>query len=429
MAKFEKAGGQVYVVGGAVRDLLLSKTVKDWDLATNLKPEEIKRLFPKNSFYNNKFGTVSVVGKNKEIYEVTTFRKETGYGDKRHPDKVGWSQSLKEDTARRDFTINAMGANARGEIFDFWQGKKDLEKKLIRAVGKAEERFEEDALRMLRAVRLAGKLGFEIEAKTMKAIKKKAKLIGQVAGERIRDELFLILLSPTPSTGIKLLENSQLLEEIMPELLLGRGLEQKGHHVNDVWTHNLKTLDFCQSRNPITRLACLLHDVAKPIVVRGEGREKTFHGHEVVGARLAVKIGQRLRLSKKQLDMLFRLVRWHMFSASERQTDKAIRRLIRRVTPEYLDEMIAMRRADRLGSGAKETSWRWELLKKRLVEVQKQPFRVKDLKVNGEDVMRILKIKPGPKVGEVLQTLFEQVEEGPGLNKREILLKKIKELK
>lgn len=430
MAVFEKNGGEIYVVGGAIRDLLVGRQVKDWDFATNLTPEEMKKLFPKNSFCNNRFGTLSIVGEDKEIFEVTTYRKEVGYSDKRHPDKVVWGKKLEDDLARRDFTINALAVDSSGEeVIDLYEGQKDLEKKMIRAVGRADKRFEEDALRMIRAVRIAASLGFVIEKKTFEAIVNKASSIKQVAGERISHELFLILLCPTPADGIKLLHNCGLLTQIMPELLAGIGLEQKGHHIDDVWTHNLKALASCQSQNPITRLAALLHDVDKAVVVRGEGRDRTFHNHEVSGARTAVRIGKRLRLSNKQLDLLFRLVRWHMFTASEKQTDKAIRRLIRNVTVEYIGEMIALRRADRVGSGAKETSWRWELFKKRIVEVQKQPFSIKDLKVNGKDVMRVLKIKPGRKVGEVLASLFAEVEEDVKLNKREVLMEKIKRLK
>jgi putative nucleotidyltransferase with HDIG domain len=212
-------------------------------------------------------------------------------------------------------------------------------------------------------------------------------------------------------------------------LLDGVEMAQKGHHINDVWTHNLKTLDNCQSKNPITRLAALLHDVGKPKSMKGKGEARTFHNHEIYGSRLAVKLGKRLKLSNKELDQLFRLVRWHMFTVQETQTDKAVRRFIRNVTPEYIDEMIDLRRADRLGSGSRETSWRWELFKKRIVEVQKQPFSVRDLKVNGKDVMEILTINPGPKVGEILNRIFKEVEEDPSLNNREILLEKIRQYK
>lgn len=429
--KFTENKAEIYIVGGAVRDLLLDRQVKDWDFTTNLTPDEMKKLFPKNSFCNNAFGTFSIVD-NDEIFEITTFRTERGYSDSRHPDEVVWGKTLEEDLQRRDFTINALAlrlACSKPELIDLYDGQKDLKDKLIRTVGEADERFKEDALRLMRAVRIAGQIGFEIEEKTLKSIQNNAKLINNIAGERVRDELFKILLSPTPSKGIELLKISGLLKEIIPELLEGENVSQKGHHIDDVWTHNLKTLDNCETNNPITKLAALLHDVSKPAVMTGEGEARTFHNHEVKGSRIALTIGKKLKLSNKELDQLFRLVRWHMFTVQETQTDKAVRRFIRNVTLDYIDEMIALRRGDRLGSGAKETSWRWELFKKRIVEVQKQPFAVKDLKVDGKDVMEILNIKPGRKVGEVLNAIFKEVEEEPETNKREILLEKIKEFK
>lgn len=427
--KFADAEAEIYVVGGAVRDLILGREVKDWDFTTNLTPDKMQKLFPKTGFYNNDFGTFSLVGKDKEIFEITTFRTERDYKDGRHPTKIVWGKRLEEDLDRRDFTINAMAFDpVSTQIIDLYKGQEDLQGRLIRTVGVPDERFAEDALRMMRAVRIAAQLGFVIEDKTFESIQKNAGLLQKIAGERIRDELFKILLSPVPADGVKILRNSGLLKEIIPELEAGVGMAQKGHHVDDVWNHSLKTLGNCESRNPVTRLACLVHDIDKPTVARGNGEERTFHNHEVVGARTAVAIGKRLRLSKKELEQLFILVRWHMFTVQETQTDKAVRRFIRNITTEYIDEMISLRRADRLGSGAKETSWRWELFKKRIIEVQKQPFSVKDLKINGEDVMEILKIKPSQKVGDILDALFKEVEEAPELNVRKILLEKIKNL-
>jgi len=425
--KFKENKAEIYIVGGAVRDLLLKRPVNDWDFTTNLLPEEMQKIFPKNSFYNNKFGTISVVF-GDDIFEVTTFRTEQGYSDSRHPDEVKWGKTLDEDLQRRDFTINAMAMDADKKIIDLYGGKNDLESKIIKTVGDPDERFGEDALRMMRAIRIASQIGFLIEEKTFESIQKNAGSIQKIAGERIRDELFKILLSPVPSDGITLLKNSGLLKEIIPELLDGYGMKQKGHHIDDVWTHNLKTLDNCSSTDPVTKLAALLHDVGKPKSMIGEGEERTFHNHEIIGSRMAVSIGKRLRLSNKELEKLFKLVRWHMFSVISTQTDKAVRRFIRNVTTDYIDDMISMRRADRLGSGSKETSWRWELFKERIVEVQKQPFSIKDLKIDGKDVMEILKIKPSRKVGEVLEIIFKEVEEKPELNDREILLEKIKNL-
>lgn len=426
MKKFTEIGAEIFVVGGAVRGLLMGKEIQDWDFATNLVPEKMKLLFPKNSFYENKFGTFSIVLEDGEIFEVTTYRTERGYSDNRHPDMVKWGKTLEEDLERRDFTINSMAVDINGKITDLFNGSKDLENKLVKAVGNPDERFKEDALRMIRAVRIANQIGFTIDENTFQSIQKNAPLIKNIAGERIKVELFKILSVSKPADGIKILKNSGLLKEIIPEILESVEVKQKGHHIYDVWNHLLETLNNCESNNPITRLAALLHDVAKPMVMKGEGESRTFYNHEILGSRIAVKIGKRLRLSNQELEQLFRLVRWHMFTAEDTQTDKAVRRFIRNVTPEYIEEMIALRRADRMGSGAKETSWRWELFKKRLVEVQKQPFTVKDLKVDGTDVMEILKIQPSRKVGEVLEKIFAQVEENPKLNEREILLDKIK---
>ncbi|MFA6250322.1 MAG: CCA tRNA nucleotidyltransferase [Candidatus Shapirobacteria bacterium] len=435
--KFQKEKASIYIVGGATRDLLLKREVKDWDFATNLTPMQMKKMFPKNSFCNNEFGTFSIIGENKEIFEVTTFRTEGQYSDKRHPDKIKFGKTIEEDLGRRDFTINAIaleinddkGKLPKVRLIDLFGGKKDIENKTLRTVGKAEDRFNEDALRMMRAVRIANDISFAIEEKTFEAIIKLSGTIKAIAAERIKDELFKILKSDSPVKGIELLWKAKLMEQILPEPLEGIGIEQKGHHVDDVWTHNLKTLGNCQTKDPITRLACLLHDVGKPRSLMITGKERTFYNHEIIGSRIARAIGQRLRLSKAESDKLFRLVRWHMFSSSETQTDKAVRRFIRKVTLDLVDEMIDLRRADRLGSGAKETSWRWELFKKRIVEVQKQPFSIKDLKINGLDVMEILNEKPGKKIGDVLKAIFLRIEEQPGLNEREILLKMVEEYK
>jgi tRNA nucleotidyltransferase/poly(A) polymerase len=428
MRVFSDKKAEIYVVGGAVRDLVMGREIKDWDLTSSLTPKDILKLFPKNSFYNNQFGTVGIIWTG-EVFEVTTFRTEANYQDGRHPNKVDWGKSLQEDCQRRDFTINAMAINETGQLFDYYGGQKDLKNRLIRCVGKADERFKEDALRLLRAVRIAGELGFTIDKTTFKAIVGNAKSIQNISGERIRQEIFRLLLCSRPADGVKLLKNTGLLQYILPEILPGQKLSQKGHHIYDVWTHSLETLNNCQSQNPVTRLAALVHDIGKPAVVKGEGETRTFYKHEIVGSRMAAIISKRLKLSKKESDLLFRLVRWHMFTASELQSDKAVRRLIRNVTPEYLAEMIALRRADRVGSGARETSWRWELLKKRLIEVQKQPFSVKDLKIDGHDVMEILKIKPGRRVGEVLAAIFTEVEQEPKLNDRDVLLEKLRKIR
>jgi len=281
----------------------------------------------------------------------------------------------------------------------------------------------------MRAVRFASQLGFTIEPATFSAIQNNAQLLNQISKERIKDELFKILASDFPGEGIVLLLTSGLLPHIIPELIRGYGLPQSKHHIYDVWGHSIMSLKKCPSNNPLVRLATLIHDIGKPVVVKGEGETQTFYNHEMVSAKIAKNIAGRLKFSKKEEEKLVTMVRWHMFTVDDRQTDSAIRRFIRNVGKENLEDILALRTGDRLGGGARETSWRLEKFKKRLEEVQVQPFSVTDLKINGKDVMKILNIKPGPKVGEVLNQIFKEVEEQKLKNEREILLKRLQELK
>jgi len=428
--KFKTAGYEIYLVGGGVRDLLLNRPVHDCDFTTNAKPEEIQKVLP-DSFYDNIFGTVGIMV-NNEKYEITTYRGEQGYSNNRRPDSVWWGKTLEDDLKRRDFTINAMAlrqAQGKLELVDLFDGQEDLKNKLIKTVGKADERFGEDALRMMRAVRFSSQLGFTIEPETFSAIQKNSSLLEKISKERIKDELFKILASNFPSEGITLLLTSGLLQFIIPELIKGYGLKQAKHHIYDVWTHSIMSLKNCPSNDPIVRLAALIHDVGKPVVVKGEGESQTFYNHELVSAGIARKLAKNLKFSKKEAERLNILVRWHMFTVDDRQTDSAIRRFVRNVGKENLEDMLALRTGDRLGGGAKETSWRLEEFKKRLGEVQIQPFSVTDLKINGRDVMEILGIPPGPKVGEILSQIFKEVEDQKLKNEREVQLKKVKSLK
>ncbi len=438
---FLKSKYEVYIVGGAVRDILMKREVNDWDFTTNATPQEILALFP-DGFYDNKFGTVGIAEENRSlVYEITTFRKEIGYTDRRHPDKIIWGKTLKEDLIRRDFTINAMALKpilnlksqiANCKLIDPYGGQKDIKTKLIRAVGNPNERFQEDALRMMRAVRIATQLGFIIERKTFKAIQKNVDLIAFISAERIRNELLKLLSYKHAADGLMLLRNSGLLVKILPEVERCFGVEQKSphrHHLYDVGNHSVLSLKNCNSSDPIVKLATLLHDVGKPVVFKKQKNGTiTFYNHEILGASIVQNIGRRLRLPKKDLNRLITLVRWHQFTVNENQTDSAIRRLIRNVGKENLTDILELRRADRLGGGARETSWRLEKFKAKLIEVQKQPFTVADLKVNGHDVMRILNIGPGPLVGKVLNILFAEVEKDKTKNKKEYLLKRIKQI-
>ena len=436
---FKKNGFEIYLVGGAVRDFLLGKNPKNFDFTTNATPKQIQSLFP-NSFYNNAYGTVSIPleidnlsSLQKTIVEITPFRKEEDYTDFRHPEKIEWAKTLEEDLARRDFTINAIAYDGK-KIIDPYYGQKDLKEKIVRCVGDPDKRFTEDALRLLRAIRFASQLGFLIEEKTRKAIEKNSQLITKISWERIRDEFLKILKSDHPAEGVLFLRNTGLLKYILPELDVCFSIPQKSpkrHHIYDVGTHLVMSLKHCPSKDEITRFATLIHDIGKAKTFKKDEKTGliTFYNHEVVGKKLAEKIAERFKLSSKQKEKLVRLVSYHQFTVSELQTDKAIRRFIRNVGKEYLLDMLDLRVADRLGSGAKATSWRLELFKKRLIEVQKEPFKITDLKVNGYDVMRILEIKPGPKVGEVLKYLFEKVVEKKLKNEREVLLKEIEKFK
>jgi len=427
LEKFDLAGYEIYIVGGAVRDSLMGKIINDWDFTTNATPEEILSVIP-GGLYNNEFGTVFTNNPDdpERPHEITTFRTEEGYSDARHPDKVVWGKSLEEDLARRDFTINSLAIDKNLKVIDLYIGQEDIKNKLIRAVGDPNERFSEDALRMMRAIRIAAELGFTIEEKTFDAIKKNAPLINKIAKERVKEELFKLLASPNPYDGIILFKNSGLMQEILPEMEKCFGVEQKSpgrHHIYDVGTHLLMSLKNCKSKDPVTRFATLIHDVGKPQTYKKLATGTiTFYNHEMVSTKIAENIADRLKFSNKEKDKFVRLIRWHQFSVDERQTDSALRRFLKNVGLENVEDMLALRVGDRLGGGARETSWRLEEFKKRIVEVQKQPFSVTDLKIGGHDVMKELGIAPGPEVGKILNDLFEKVVNKEVENTKEDLI-------
>lgn len=432
--KLEKENFEVFFVGGCVRNILMNIPVKDWDLTTNATPEQILKIFP-DGFYNNDFGTVGIPI-DKGIVEITTYRTESGFSNKRHPDKVSWGKTIEEDLSRRDFTMNsiAMRINQGKEEFtDPYNGRKDITDKIIRTVGSPEERFKEDALRLLRAIRFATVLTFDIEETTGKEIVNDSPLIQQISFERIRDELLKILESENPSKGILLLKDAGLLRYIIPELLDGVNVSQVRpgrHHTTDVFTHNILSLKNCPSKDPIVRLAALLHDIGKP-QSRGEDKEGlvTFYNHEVFGAKIAYEICQRLKFPKKETQRIVNLIRWHMFGVNENQTDASIRRFIRKIGIENVNDMLDIRISDRLGSGRPAESWRFNLFKQKIEEQLKPaPFSINDLAIDGNDIMKTLNIKPGPEIGKILQTLFEEIDEDRSKNTKEYLLKRSSEI-
>lgn len=444
--RFATQGFDIWLVGAGVRALLMDQLMVNPDFTTNATPQEMQKLFP-DSFYDNTFGTVGIPQKivrggdeREEVFEVTTYRTEHGYSDKRRPDKVVWGKTLEEDLSRRDFTINAMviglDKNQKSKIkkqklllVDPFNGRGDLEKKLVRAVGEASERFQEDALRMMRAIRIGTQLKFTIEEKTLAAIQTNAQLLEHVSRERVRGELLKILASDQPADGVLLLRASGLLQYIVPEMLAMQGVKQIGHHIYDVWTHAIESLRGCPSKDPIIRLATLLHDIGKPKTAQPrDGKEVTFYGHEVVGARMVKDMAERLRFSRKEIERLTTLVRWHMFAYDTQMTDAAIRRFIRRVGVDNINDMMMLRVGDRVGGGSKSTSWRLRELQQRIGEQLYEPLTVKDLKIDGHDVMKLVGIKPGPEVGKILNKLFEEVIEDTRKNEREYLLKRTEEL-
>ncbi len=516
LERFTKQNYQIFLVGGAVRDLVMGKKlqeIEDYDFTSDASPAEIQALFPE-SFYENKFGTVSVTLENlleelaknyqspadnlgtltkktkpaleriidlknaskihislqdKAIqseastkdrvtnlvqfppFEITTYRSDGDYTDHRRPESVTFGQSLADDLERRDFTINALAISVEPEVLhkifadkklqaiyelterdfkliDLHQGQADLNKKIIRTVGKADQRFTEDALRMLRAVRLAVQLDMDIDTDTYYAIKYHKDSLKFVSFERIRDELLKILASANPARGIELLDQTGLLPAIIPELYQGIGMQQRGHHVSDVWTHSLDALRHCPSPDPVVRLATLLHDIGKPLTYKEEKGEITFYSHDILGSRIASKIANRLRLPKKDVQRIFILVRYHMFYYQPEHSDASIRRFIRRVGFDNIDDILDLREGDRLGSGARKTSWRLEEMKQRIIEQLNQPMGLDDLNINGHDLMQELQLKPGPMLGQILDKLLELVLEKPELNKRSQLLEEAKKI-
>ena len=437
--KIEKANFDVYFVGGSVRNLFLKLPVKDWDLTTSATPEDIQKLFP-DSFYDNDFGTVGVpveLNEEKYIVEITTFRTEKGYTDRRHPGSVSWGKTIEEDLSRRDFTINSIALNfedKKEKVIDPYDGQGDLSKKIVKAVGNPEQRFKEDALRLIRAIRFATVLDFQIEEKTWEAVTADSKLIQDISFERVKIELMKILASNEPEKGITLLKDSGLLQYIIPELLEGVGVSQSRpgrHHTEDVYTHNLLSLKYCPSIDPIVRFAALIHDIGKP---RVEGKDEDglviFYNHEVEGVKMAEAICQRLKFSKKEKEKVVMLIRWHMFNIDEKITDAAVRRFIRRIGVENVEDMMDLRVGDRLGGGTQTAeSWRLKLFRKRIEDQLKpKPFSIEDMAINGNDVMTELKIKPSKQVGEILNKLFEEVDEDLSKNNKDYLLKRLKEL-
>ena len=435
----ETAGYEAYLVGGCVRDLVVGKVPKDWDITTNAHPDQIQTLFPE-SFCNNDYGTVGV--KNEEtgdvrlkVVEVTPYRSEGTYSDARRPDNVTFGVSLAEDLARRDFTINAIAYRIKtDETVDLYEGIDDIRKKRIKTVGNPHDRFGEDALRLMRAIRLAAELNFMIEAETMTGIIATAPLLQKIAIERVSSEFIKLINSDVPMQGMVLLEKMGLIDYILPEIRASIGCEQGGIHAYDVYEHLLRTLQAAADKGHSTnmRLAALLHDIGKPATrgTGGKNKHYTFFGHEVVGARMTKKILERLKMPRETIEDVGNLVRWHMFfSDPDEITLAAVRRTIVRIGEDNIENLLNLRVCDRIGTGRpKEQPFRFRKYKAMVDEALRDPISVKMLKVDGIRIMDITGEKPGKKLGYILNTLMEEVLVEIGKNTIEYLESRVLEL-
>jgi tRNA nucleotidyltransferase (CCA-adding enzyme) len=408
-------------VGGGLRDLLLGRATSDWDLATAAPPDETAALF--GAAYENRFGTVAVRRDGVE-YEVTTFRSDHDYADFRRPHRVEFTGSLEADLRRRDFTMNALawGAESAADaprLVDLHGGLADIRARLVRAVGEPRQRFEEDALRIVRAVRFAATLEFTIEPVTLAAIRETAPLVAHLSGERIDAELTRILAAEHPSVGLRLLADTGVLAAISPELARQRGIGQNKIAGEDLWDHTLRTVDAAANR-PEVRLAALLHDLGKPATA-ADGH---FYRHEVVGATAAEAFLERLRAPRATTDRVVHLVRQHMFRYEPGWGDAAVRRFLAKVGPAAVDDLFALREADNVGSGLPPEAEDLAELRGRIdVEIARGPLLDRSaLVIDGTDLMRELGLAEGPSLGRLLDALFERVVEEPSLNDRARLL-------
>lgn len=436
-AKLRKAGFEAYLVGGCVRDLLLKREPKDWDITTNAKPEEIQPLYDE-TFYENDYGTVGVVTQSEnprlKVVEITPYRIEGEYSNARHPDEVSWAKNLSDDLKRRDFTINALAYDPETDTFvDEHGGKEDLEKKVIACVGDPGERFSEDALRMLRAIRIAAELDFALDRKTAQGIADNAGKLAEISRERVRDEFIRILESDRPLQALYVAQRLGILKHIVPELEEGIGCAQNQAHSFDVFEHLMRSLQHAADKKwPLdVRLAALLHDVGKPATRRfsDEKKDWTFYGHDVVGARMTKKILKDLRFPRELAERVEILVRWHMFfSDPDTVTLTAVRRLISRVGTHNMEDLVNLRVCDRIGTGRpKAHPFRLRKYMSMIDEAMRDPVSVSMLKINGNRIIEMGE-KPSPRIGWVLHALLEEVLDDPSKNTAEYLENRTQEL-
>lgn len=424
-SRFKEAGFSLYIVGGAIRDYLLGITNEDYDFTTDAEPEQVKRLFGHVIPTGIEHGTVTVIFE-KQMFEVTTFRSEGTYYDGRHPSSVRFIRSLEEDLIRRDFTINALAADCTtGQIIDLNEGFKDLEDKIIRAIGEPNQRFSEDALRIFRACRIASKLAFTIDGLTLAAMAAKKENLKQVSAERIREELFKLVDSAHPHIGLTYLYQTGVLVTLFPSLAQGDGVMQGGMHHQDVLQHAFSACQAAADRNfPLpVRLAALFHDIGKSETIQKGEDKNTFHNHEIVSERETKAIMEGLKSSKEQTRLVTLLVREHMFNYQSNWTDSAVRRFITRVGLPNIPLLFQVRIADQIAIHGQADTTLLDELKDRIdaiIEAQ-DALSIKDLAIGGNELMKI-GIPKGKRIGSTLAFLLETVLDDPAQNRPELLL-------
>ena len=416
------AGHAAYVVGGSLRDVLIGRPAADWDLASDALPERVLEVLP-GAVYENRFGTVAV-RVDDDVVEITTFRSDHEYADFRRPHRVEFGDSIEVDLARRDLTVNAMAWGTRpGEepgLVDPYGGLADVEGRLLRAVGDPQVRFEEDALRMIRTVRLAATLGFAVESATLAGLRARASLVAYLSGERIAAEMEKLLAAPVPSAGLRLMSETGLLTPISTDLAAQRGVPQNKADGEDLWDHTMRTVDAASADRPVVRLTALIHDIGKPATFADDH----FLGHDRVGAELADAFLDRLRTPRAVRERVVHLVRNHMFSYEPKWSEAAVRRFIAKIGPHAIDDLFDLREADNIGSGLPADAGALDELRDRVHRALTEGVVLdrRDLAVDGNDLMEAFGLDAGPRLGRILDGLLERVQDDPRLNDRPTLL-------